>query len=134
MEFDLSQYELSDSATFTPKNARGDDELKGTDGQPVVIEVYSPGSPEGVKALHKSGRQAQMRMFRSMRGEFDPADAVNADRERAEKLAAFTKSVSANFPVAPLAIYTNPRLCYLAAQVEEQIGKFGNFSKGSSAA
>lgn len=131
-QFDLSQYELQDTTTFTPKAANGVDELLGNDGKPVVFEVYSPGSPEGVKALHKSGRQAQMRMFRSMRGEFDPQDAVNADRESAEKLAAFTKSISSNFPVAALAIYTNPRLLYLNRQVDEVIGKTASFSKASS--
>lgn len=134
MEFDLSQYELEDFATFTPKNARGDDDLLGNDGKPVVFEIFSPGSPQGVKALHKSGRQAQMRMFRSMRGEFDPQDAVNADREAAEKLVAFTKSISANFPVAPMALYTNQRLCYINRQLEELIGKTASFSKASSAA
>ncbi len=134
MDFDLSQYELEDFATFTPKNARGDDDLLGNDGKPVVFEIFSPGSPQGVKALHKSGRQAQMRMFRSMRGEFDPQDAVNADREAAEKLVAFTKSISANFPVAPMALYTNPRLCYINRQLEEFIGKTASFSKASSAA
>lgn len=134
MDFDLSQYELEDVSTLTLKNARGDDDLKGTDGKPVTVEVYSPGSPQGVKAIHKSSRQSQMRMFRSMRGEFDPQDAVNADREQAEKLAAFTKSISDNFPVAPLAVYQNPKLCYIPRQVEEHIGKLGNFSKGSSAA
>lgn len=133
MEFDLSQYELEDTATFTPKNARGDDDLLGNDGQPVVFEIYSPGSPQGVKVLHKSSRQAQMRMFRSMRGEFDSQDAVNADREAAEKLAGFTKSISANFPVPPLAVYTNPRLIYINRQLEEFLGKLGNFSKASSA-
>jgi len=132
--FDLSQYELQDTTTFTPKNARGDDELLGADGKPVVFEIYSPGSPEGVKALHKAGRQAQMRMFRSMRGDFDPNDAVNADREAAEKLAAFTKSISPNFPVTPLALYTNPRLLYINRQVEEVIAKTASFSKASSAA
>lgn len=134
MTFDVSQYELEDTATLTVKNARGDGDLIGEDGvSPVVIEVYSPGSPQGVKALHKSSRAAQMRMFRSMRGEFDSKDAENAEREQAEKLAAFTKAIN-NFPVAPLAVYTNPRLCYINRQVEEAIGKLGNFSKGSSAA
>lgn len=133
MEFDLSQYELQDTATFTPKNARGDDDLLGSDGKPVVFEIYSPGSPEGVKALHKSSRQAQMRMFRSMRGEFDPQDAVNADREAAEKLAGFTKSISPNFPVEKFALYSNARLVYIHRQVEEFIGKTASFSKASSA-
>ncbi len=134
MTFDVSQYELADTGTLVVKNARGDDDLKGTDGKPVVIEIFSPGSPQGVKALHKSSRSAQMRMFRSMRGEFDQNDAVNADREQAEKLAGFTHSISENFPVAPLALYQNPKLVYIHRQVEEYIGKLGNFSKGSSAA
>jgi len=132
MSFDVSQYELADTAVMTVKNSRGDDDLKGTDGQKVTVTFYSPGSEPGVKALHKSARQQQMRMFRSMRGEFDPQDATNADREQAEKLAAFTASISENFPVAPLAIYSNPRLCYWNRQAEEFIGKLGNFTKGSS--
>ena len=132
MDFDVSKYELADTATITVKNARGDDDMIGADGtNPVTIEIYSPGSPQGVKALHKSSRAVQLRMFRSMRGEFDPRDAENADRENAEKLAAFTRAVH-NFPVEPLALYSNPRLVYVSKQVEEAISKFGNFSKGSS--
>lgn len=133
MGFDVAKYELEDTALLTLKNARGDDDLIGEDGvTPVTIEVYSPGSPQGVKALHKSARAAQLRMFRSMRGEFDPRDAENADREQAEKLTGFTKAIH-NFPLAPLAVYSNPRLCYINRQLEEFIGKTGNFSKGSTA-
>lgn len=133
MTFDVSKYELEDTAVMTVKNARGDDDLLGSDGKPVTVSVYSPGSSQGVKALHKAARAAQMRMFRSMRNEFDPKDNENADREQAEKLAAFTASISDNFPVAPLAIYSNPKLCYWNRQLEEFIGKLGNFSKGLSA-
>lgn len=132
MTFDVSQYEIEDTAVMRVKNARGDDDLLGTDGKPVEVTFYSPGSEKGVKALHKSSRAAQMRMFRSMRGEFDPQDAANADREQAEKLAAFTVSISPNFPMAPLAIYSNPRLLYWNRQAEEFIGKLGNFTKGPS--
>lgn len=134
MTFDVSKYELEDTAVLSLKNARGDDDLIGEDGaSPVTIEVYSPGSPQGVKALHKSGRSAQLRVFRSMRGEFDPKDAENADRESVEKLVAFTKAVN-NFPLTPSQIYGNPRLCYINRQLEEFINKLGNFSKGSTAA
>ena len=133
MTFDVSKYELEDTAVLSLKNARGDDDLIGEDGaSPVTIEVYSPGSPQGVKALHKSGRAAQLRIFRSMRGEFDPRDAENADREQVEKLVAFTKSISGNFPLSPHAVYGNPRLVYINRQVEEYIGKLGNFSKAPS--
>lgn len=125
--FDVSQYELEDSAVLTFKNKRGDDDLIGADGStPARARIFSPGSSQGVKALHKSARAAQMRMFRTLRGEFDPADASNADREQAEKLAAFTAELI-NFPVAPIEVFTNPRLVYMAKQVEDFIAKYGNF-------
>lgn len=133
MSFDLSQYELEDTATFTPKNARGDDDLLGEDGLPVVFEIYSPGSPTGVKATHRASTLSSKRMFRAMRNELDKNDAESADREAAQKLAEFTKSISANFPIPALALYSNPRLQYISKQVEEFIGKFANFSKGPSA-
>lgn len=133
MDFDVSKYELQDTATLTVKNARGDDDLVGADGtNKVTIEVYSPGSPEGVKALRKAGFHSQARTWRMMREQLDPNDAVNAEREHAQKLADFTKTVT-NFPLDPLALYSNPRLVYIAKQVEEFIAKYGNFSKGSSA-
>lgn len=133
MTFDVSQYELEDTATLTLKNARGDDELLGADGLAVVVEVYSPGSPQGVKALRKAGFHVQKRQWRMLREQLDPNDAVNAEKEYAEKLNDFTKSISANFPVQPLQLYSNPKLCYIAKQIEEFIAKYGNFSKGSSA-
>lgn len=132
MTFDITKYELEDTAVLTLKNARGDDDLLGADGKPVTAEIYSPGSPQGVKALHKAGRAAQLRVFRSMRGDFDPKDADNADRESVEKLTAFTKAFSENWPVSPAATYSNPRLLYMNRQVEEFIAKLGNFSKAPS--
>lgn len=131
MTFDVSSIELSDTATLVIKNARGDDDLV-IDGQPVVFEIYSPGSPQGQKAQQKAGRAAQMRTWRMMREQLDPNDAVNAEREYAEKLAGFTAKVSANLPLTPSQVYSNPKLCYIARQVDEFIGKLGNFSKGSS--
>lgn len=125
MTFDVSQYELVDTATLTFKNKRGDDDLM-VDGKPVRAKVYSPGSSHGVKALHKAGKHAQMRMMRMMRNELDPKDAENADREHAEKLAAFTAEFE-NWPLTPIDTYSNPRLVYMAKQVEEFIAKYGNF-------
>ena len=48
------------------------------------IEVYSPGSAQGLKAMHKAGRSAQARLVRTMRGDSDPKDAENAEREGAD--------------------------------------------------
>lgn len=132
MSFDISQLELSDSATFTLKTARGDEDMI-LDGKPVTVEVFSPGSPEGVKVLHKFGRKAQIRQFRALRGDIKEQDADEADREYAEKLAGFTKGFSDNLPVTPLELYLNPRCVYIAKQVEAFVDKYGNFSKGPSA-
>lgn len=132
MPFDISKYEIADTAVMTVKDEHGN-ELLGEDDQVVTIELYSPGSPQGVKALHKASRGVQMRQWRMLREQPDPNDAVNADREHAQKLADFTKSISPNFPVEPLALYLNPKLGYISQQVGDFISKYSNFSKGSSA-
>lgn len=131
-EFDVSKYEIEEFAPLTIQNARGDDDLLGNDGKPVVFELYSAGSKLGVRALHKAGQQAQLRLQGMMRGKVSKTAAEEADREQVEKLTAFTKSISANFPVAPDAVYSNPKLGYIRRQVEAHIGDDGNFSKAST--
>lgn len=130
--FDVSQYELEDTAVITLKRTNGTD-LIGADGvNPVTIEIYSPGSPQGVKALHRSAFKQQMRLTRTLRGEATAKDAEESDRDQAEKLSSFTKALS-NFPVAPLEFFSNPRLRHLHKQVDEGVSNFGNFEKGPSA-
>lgn len=131
-EFDVEQYEMADTAIIRIKNLKGDDDLIFR-GKAVTIEVFSPGSPQGQKALLKASRSAQMRAYRAMRGDSDPRDAEQAERDHVEKLAAFTKTIN-NFPIAggAQALYANQRLMYISRQVAEGIDKLGNFSKGSS--
>lgn len=127
VEFDLSKYELADTAIIDIKNKQGDDLLIGADGtNPVRIEIYSPGSPQGKKAANKAARGAQMRVFRAARGETSPQDVQDAEREHVDKLVGFTKRIH-NFPISPADLYSNDRLCYISRQVEEGINKFGNF-------
>jgi hypothetical protein len=128
----LEQYELQDTAVIPLKNERNDDDLLGRDRKPVFATVYSPGSPQGQKALNKSARRSQLRLMKSLRGESDAQDADSAQKEHAEKLAEFTVTFSDNFPVSPLSVYKNPRLLYIHRQIEQAIDKLGNFSKGSS--
>lgn len=125
--FDLSAYELADTGTMTVKDKKGADELLGNDKKPVTIELYSPGSDEGVKAQRRFNFCQQMRTTRMLRGELDKKDAVEAERELAEKLAGFTKRISDNFPVSPLNLYLNPKLGYITRQVMEYLGKESNF-------
>lgn len=125
--FSLADYELADTAVIALKNKKGTDDLLGADGEPVTVEIYSPGSEQGVKALRKQARNVQMRTMRTLRGEIDKGDAALAEQEQAEKLAAITKGFSANFPAAAIAVYSNPKLSWISQQVQEEFGKTSNF-------
>jgi hypothetical protein len=127
------QWELDDTSTFTLRNARGDDDLLGTDGKPVTANIYGPGSVQGRKAKFKFNRSRDLRSFRAMRGDYPPNDMENAERERSEKLTAITESLSSNSPYTAAQLFTNPKLCYLHDQFDEQFSKDGNFMKGPSA-
>lgn len=132
MEFDVSKYELEETATLTVQNAKGDDDLIGADGvNPVKIVGYGGGSRQAVKALHKAGQQAQLRLQAMMRGKVDKRAAEEADEEMAGKLAACTKEII-NFPIEPLALYSNPRLGYITKQFSRFLEDDGNFSRRDS--
>lgn len=129
---DVSHYQLAEQGTLTLKNARGDDDLLGTDGKPVTVEIYSPGSRQGRKALHKFNRPTQLRMFRMARGEYVSSDFEDSERERATKLRDITKGFSENFPFAPDKVFADPLLYYIHDQIDNFFAKAGNFEKGSS--
>ncbi|MCR4331760.1 MAG: hypothetical protein NUV34_03515, partial [Sulfuricaulis sp.] len=42
--FDVSQYELEDTAVLTVQNLQRTDDLPGEGGKPVKITIYGPGS------------------------------------------------------------------------------------------
>jgi len=132
MEFDISQFELQDTATLTVQNAKGDDDLIGADGvNPVTIEIYGSGSEQAVKVLHRAGQRAASRVQALVRGKVNKREAEIADEELVEKLVGLTKSI-ANFPVDPEALYSNPRLGYITRQVQNFFADDANFTKGSA--
>lgn len=134
MDFDVSKFELEETATLTVQNAKGDDDLIGADGiNPVKIVAYSSGTKQAVKALHKAGQQAQLRMQALFRGKTDKKAAESADAEQVEKLVGFTKEII-NFPIEPAALYSNPKLGYITKQFAKFIEDDANFSKPSSTA
>lgn len=129
--FDLSSYELEDTATLTVQNAKGDDDLIGADGKnPVSIDLYGSGSRQAVKALHKAGQAVQNRVHALVRGKVDPKAAEKADAEMVDKLVACTKAVN-NFPVDPVDLYANPKLGYITKQVIRFLDDDANFAKAS---
>jgi len=132
MEFDVSKYELDETAIHTVQNAKGDDDLIGADGvNPVTIELYGSGSRQAVKALHKAGQQAQLRLQALFRGKVDKRAAEAADSEMVEKLVACTKAIN-NFPVPAADLYANPKLGYITKGVIKFLEDDANFAKGSS--
>lgn len=130
-EIDLSQYETADSAVMTAKNLKGDDDFL-VDGEKVTVELYSSGSKEGIRALHKAGLASAARQMRLYRGELGKKDAEAAEEERVAKLTGFTKGFSTNFRIDPARVYANPKMNWFSKQVEQFIDKDSNFSKGSS--
>lgn len=132
MEFDLSQYELDETATLTVQNARGDDDLIGADGvTPVTIVLYGAGSRQAVKALHKAGQAAQLRLQGMIRGKVDKRAPETADQELVEKLVACTQVIN-NFPIPAADLYANPKLGYITKQVSKFLDDDANFAKGST--
>lgn len=132
MTFDVSQFEVDETAVLTVQNLKGDDDLL-YDGQQVKITLYSTGSRAGVKALHRAGQQSQLRLQGILRGKTSKTAAEDADREQVEKLVAFTAQIE-NFPIpgGAEALYSNPKLGYIRKQVEEFLSNDANFGKPSS--
>lgn len=132
MTFDVTQYELEETGILTVQNAKGDDDLIGADGiNPVTIELYGAGSRQMVKALHKAGNAAQLRIQALVRGKSDKKAAENADAEMVEKLVTCTKAIN-NFPIAPADLYANIKLGYITRQVQKFLDEDANFAKAPS--
>lgn len=129
MTFDLSQYELEDTAILNVLNAQGDDDLIGPDGNPVTIELYGPGSTQAVNVDRKNGQRAAARMQALVRGKVGKNEALDAEAEAVERLVALTKKIN-NFPIEPQDLYSNPKLSYISTQVQKFLADTSNFSKG----
>lgn len=130
MTFDLSKYELNETAIMTVRNARDDDDLIGADGvNPVTITLYGSGSEQFVKAEHKAANAATARLQASFRGQAVKNQSELTQSELAQKLASCTASIE-NFPLDPLELYKNNKLSYIRKQAIRFLEADANFSKG----
>lgn len=132
VEFDVSAFELRDTAVLEVQNVQRTGDLM-YNGKPVRITVYSPGSKEGVRALHKAALASQLTVRATFTGKIDKDGPKQADENRAAKLVSITAGIE-NFPIkgGAAAIYSNPKLVDISDQVEEFFGNKSNFSKASS--
>lgn len=129
-DFDLSQYEMEDAATYTPLNLRGDEPLS-FQGQPVVFHLHSPGSKEGQKAMSWANRRAQIRFRGAMQGADPKKQEQEAEDDAIEKLCRFTVRID-NWPLSAKETYANPKLGYIRRQIDRYVSEDANFSRPSA--
>jgi hypothetical protein len=94
------------------------------DGNQVTIDVYGPGSIQHIKATEFIRNEATKRLLIAA-GNRDAKEDPDADLKY---LLAVTQSIN-HFPFegGARAIYSEPRLSYIANQVREYVGKESNF-------
>jgi hypothetical protein len=123
--FNLADFEAIDTAWLEVQNKKEDGPLL-FNGQPVRIEVRSPGTREAMHIQHKQEAAVNARTFAAMRGKPVKETVDGKMSEKAEKLAAVTVRIE-NFPVSPQELYLNSRLGYIAKQVAEFHADWANF-------
>lgn len=132
MEFDLSLFEAADTALLSVQTITKDGPLL-FDGETVTIELYGPGSAQYAEAQAKIDAAGQARAFAAIKGKVSKDVTAEHRRLQAEKLTACTRALN-NFPIpgGALALYSNPKLGYITAQVAEFIEDWANFPAASS--
>jgi AraC-like DNA-binding protein len=123
--FNLAEFEARDTATLEIQNIKDDGPLL-VNGQPVRVEIRSPGTREALAAQHKLEAATTTRTFAQMRGKTVKETPESKRAERAEKLAAVTVRIE-NFPVAPQELYNNPKLGWFTDQVAAFHASWENF-------
>lgn len=134
--FDLDKIAATETAELQLRN--GADELLFDDaGKPITITVYGPGSKPYQDAQAKAQNRAIERLKK--KGKLDQSAEEKA-QEQAEMLAACT--VSFNGFGGPeksgttsqtefMKVYADPKLGFIAQQVQAHIGDWAHFTNGS---
>jgi len=123
--FNLADFEARDTAWLDVQSIKGDGPLV-VNGQPVRIEIRSPGTREALNAQHKLETASNARTFAAMRGKAVKETVETKQGEKADKLTAVTARIE-NFPVPAHELYSNPKLGWITAQVVEFHADWANF-------
>lgn len=140
--FDITKEAVDDTATIHVKNAAG--ELLYADAKrekPVQIVIYGPGSAAfGVVEARQTGRA--VKRMQDNDGKIAVAPFEERRAEAADDLAALTvKFVNFAYPPAGdaegeklfAAVYRDPKLGFIAKQVQQTVSDWGKFKGGSPA-
>lgn len=142
MSFDFANAGTSDTFTFQLLGADDEplfadkDPATGEPTKPVRVTVYGPGSKQYQRSLSRMQNRAVERVKK--RGKATSQSAEEKLKEQAEHLADITHSFeNATYQgltgrEMALAMYSNPALGYIAAQVNKHADDWANFTKGSS--
>lgn len=137
--FDITTQAVVDTAPIHLKGADG--EYLFDDGKPVRIILHSPGSKQFAAVEARQTNRAVKRMADND-GKITVAPPEQRAQEQAEDLAAITVGFE-NFVYPPAgekkgeelfqALYADPKLGFIAQQVQKALRDWGNFKPGSSA-
>ncbi|SFI31482.1 hypothetical protein [Nitrosomonas sp. Nm34] len=119
---DFSMFFLAVSGTVAINMPNGKPMMY--EGKQVTVDVYGPGSLQHIKATEFIQNEATKRILIAA-GNTDVKEDPDAD---VKYLLAITRSIN-NFPYegGAKAIYSEPRLNYIAHQVRAYVGRAGNF-------
>lgn len=123
--FNVADFEARDTAWLEVQNKKDDGPLL-FNGQPVRIEVRSPGTKEAMSAQHKIDQATTAKTYAGIRGKAVKETVEGNIEQRADKLVAVTAGIE-NFPVAAKDLYSNPKLGYITEQVAKFHGDWANF-------
>jgi hypothetical protein len=137
---DIMTLAVEDTAFIHLKDAKGD--LLFSDGKPVGVTIYGPGSPAYSIVEGRQTTRALKRM-NDNEGKVTAASPDERRLETAEDLAAitvgfdnltYTPAASAQGAALFQAIYAEPKLGFIVKQVSKAVADWGNFSAASKAA
>jgi len=129
MEFDVKQFENLDQGQFNFRMQNGDEMM--IDGKPVVCRMHGLGSKAQVRAEYKLTRENNASTVSALTGR----QARNAEEETfkrgAQYLADCTISID-NWPLDPLATYSNHKLGHMLDQADKFMKNAANFMPPST--
>ena len=136
--YDISQQAVADTTPIHVKGADGD--YLYSDGKPVLIIIYGPGSQQYAEVEARQTNRAVKRMQEND-GKVSVPPPTQRDAERAEDLASITVAFE-NFTYPPAAdkqgtelfraLYADRKLGFIAEQVLKAVGNWGKFMPGSA--
>lgn len=135
---DITAHAVNDTAAIHLKGADG--EYLYSDGEPVRIVVYGPGSKPFAEVEARQSARTVKRM-QDNDGKFTQAPLEQRQADLAQDLASVTV-VFQNLSYPPAgdalgadlfrAVYADPKLGFIAKQVDKFLRDWGNFKPGSA--